>query len=181
MAATTQRELAVNKDIDSVWNFVSDMSNWASKMPGYQSHEIISDDDSAWTLNVDLGPFQRSIVVDVHVVSWDSPTGVVFNIKGRYEPFTGGGTYRAEPAGTGTMIVLDFSAQPGGSMATMITPLVGPVLERIADQFSSNLAQELDGKVVEGAPAKTKTTTRRGLFKRLAQKIRAWLRSLRAG
>lgn len=180
--AATQRELAVQRDIESVWEFVQDMGNWASQMPGYISHEIIDDNDSVWTLNVDLGPFQRSIVVDVHVERWAAPSEVVFQVKGRYEPFTGGGTYRAERADTATHIHLDFHAEPGGSMAKMISPLVGPVLERIAEEFSGNLAAALGGAIAEPEPpaVELRTVRERGFFGRLAQRIAALLRPFRS-
>jgi len=143
--ADTQRELKVAQTMDHVWDFVSDMGNWASQMPGYVSHETSTENDSVWTLNVDIGPFQREIVVDVHVVRWASPSQVDFEVKGRYEPFSGGGAFRAEPSGETTEIMLAFNAEPSGSMAKMITPLVGPVLERLANQFTFNLGNALGG------------------------------------
>jgi len=172
--AATQREFSVEPAIADVWDFVSDMGNWASQMPGYVSHETISVDDSAWTLNVDLGPFSRTIVVDVHVSEWRKPHEVIFEVKGRYEPFSGGGRYKAESAGSGTRIALDFHAEPGGSMAKIISPLVGPVLESIASEFSKNLAQALGG----ACATQTDVPKRQdGFFKRLWMRVQAWLRA----
>lgn len=176
--ASTQRVFTVQRDLDQVWAFVSDMGNWAAQMPGYQSHEMINADDSAWTLNVDLGPFQRSIVVDVHVSRWQAPNEVDFEVKGRYEPFTGSGAFRAARDGSRTRITLDFGAEPGGSMARMIAPLVGPVLERVAGEFSANLASALGGEAEEAAGEADAPPVQRGFAQRVASFFRALRRKL---
>lgn len=177
--AATQRDLQVGQPIGQVWNFVSDMGNWATQMPGYVSHEAINADDSAWTLNVDLGPFQRSVIVDVRVVRWAEPSAVDFEIKGRYEPFSGSGTYRAEPTGEGVRIHLAFEAEPSGSMAKMITPFVGPVLERTADQFSHNLGNALGGAIVV-TDREVPSEAHPGLLRRIAQRLAAFIRTITA-
>lgn len=182
--ASTSKEFEVSRDINKVWEFVSDMGNWASQMPGYVSHESSSADDSAWTLNVDLGPFSRSIVVDVHVSQWNSPGEVVFGVKGRYEPFTGGGVYRARETAGGTAIVLDFHAEPGGSMAKIIAPMVGPVLERVANEFSANLKAALEGgteAAASPAPQASASGMRRAgqegnWLQRLLRRLKTWFR-----
>lgn len=176
--AATQREFRVRQPMDQVWDFVSDMGNWAEQMPGYVSHEIINEVDSAWTLEVDIGPFQRSIVVDVHVLRWGSPSTVDFTVKGRYEPFSGGGTYRSEPVGEDTRIELAFSAEPSGSMARMISPLVGPVLERIADQFSTNLGNALGGALEQEKTTVDEEQAVPSMLQRLKRRLVALLRSL---
>ena len=176
--ASIVKEFEVSQDIRTVWEFVSDMGNWASQMPGYQSHETSGPDDSAWTLNVDLGPFQRSIVVDVHVSNWSSPDEVAFDVNGRYEPFTGGGVYRAQALPDGTAITLDFHAEPGGSMAKIITPLVGPVLARVAGEFSANLKTAMEGGPPRTAsrPAGDGTGDREaGFWQRLLLRLRRLL------
>lgn len=146
MAATT-REIVVDRDIAAVWAFVGDMANWARQMPGYVSHEQRDNDHSTWTLQVNLGPFQRPVVVDVRVGKWQAPSLVEFDVAGATEPFTGGGRYHAEAVANGTRITLEFHAEPGGAMARMVSGLVGPVLERIAEEFSANLRQALQPQI----------------------------------
>lgn len=179
--ASTKREFDVVREIHAVWDFVSDMANWASQMPGYVSHEASSADDSAWTLNVDLGPFQRSIVVDVHVSKWSAPNEVTFDVKGRYEPFTGGGVYRAEALDTGTRITLDFHAEPGGSMARIISPLVGPVLEHVANDFSKNLSVALGGRLeaTDDSRSSLESKPSLGFFQRMINRIKVLFMSNR--
>ncbi len=143
--AFAERSFHVATNIDDAWDFVSDMGNWATQMPGYLSHEELDRDRSIWRLQVDFGPFQRQVAVAIEVTEWNAPTSVTFEIAGKTEPFTGGGRYEATSDGDRTDIVLTFNAEPGGAMAKMINALAGPVLERVADQFSTNLRLAIDG------------------------------------
>lgn len=139
-----RRELNVTRNAPHVWSFVREMGNWASLMPGYISHEHLGDDDSLWTLQVDIGPFKRPVAIDVHVLLWDEPHHVAFEIKGRHDPFRGSGTFTSEEFGHDTRITLEFRAEPTGSMAKLLVPLIPPILRRVADHFTANLQQALD-------------------------------------
>ncbi len=150
---SVERELVVDSDPHAVWAFVKDMGNWASQMPGYISHELLNEDDSVWTLQVNFGPFARPVVIDVHVTEWVAPSQVSFEVKGRSDPFRGSGAFVARANETGTAISLQFGAEGTGSMAKMITAMVPPVLNYIGDGFSANLAKALNESVpAERAP-----------------------------
>lgn len=141
---SVQKELKVKREIEPVWSFVRDMGNWANQMPGYVSHENVNDNDSTWTLQVNMGPFTRPVVMDVHVMRWTPPTEVEFTLKGRFDPFHGGGLFRAKKVEDGTQILLDFNAEATGSMGKILTAMAIPVLKQVAEQFSENLARALD-------------------------------------
>lgn len=138
-----QRTFQVDRPIDDIWVFVKDINNWAVQMPGYISHEVLDEKRSSWTVQVNLGPFKRPIVIDIEVTNWLQPSEVKFNLRGRSEPFHGGGRYRAEALEVSTVVTLEFEAEPLGAMAQMIEGLGRPVLERVANEFSLNLANAL--------------------------------------
>jgi carbon monoxide dehydrogenase subunit G len=173
--SSVQRELVVDKDPQAVWEFVKDMGNWASQMPGYMSHELLNDDESVWTLQVNFGPFARPVIVDVHVTQWTAPSQVSFEVKGRSDPFRGSGIFLARETQSGTAISLQFGAEGTGSMAKMISAMIPPVLDYIGDGFSANLASALK----EGRPAE-RTPPRgvgfREIWRRLLQQVLAFLR-----
>lgn len=147
-----QKELTVRRDIGGVWEFVRDMGNWASQMPGYVSHELVDDNTSVWTLQVNMGPFTRPVVMDVNVLRWTPPGEVEFVLKGRFDPFHGGGMFKATEAEQGTHILLDFTAEATGSMGKVLTAMAIPVLRKVAEQFSGNLAGVLGGAIDDDAP-----------------------------
>lgn len=140
---TVEKELLVSQDIERVWLFVRDMGNWANQMPGYVSHEQLNDHESMWELQVNMGPFTRPVIMDVRVLEWVPPMEVRFDLKGRFDPFHGRGAFRAEPRESGTHINLEFGAEATGSMGKVLTAMAGPVLKKLAEQFSVNLAKVL--------------------------------------
>jgi carbon monoxide dehydrogenase subunit G len=50
VAYTTTMSLPV----ETVWDFVKDMNNWAPFLTGYQRHEMLNETDSVWTLKGDV-------------------------------------------------------------------------------------------------------------------------------
>lgn len=149
---TVERLLEVSKSQQEVWSFVRDMGNWASQMPGYQSHEIVNDDQSVWTVQLNVGPFTRPCIMEVFVTQWAEPAEVIFTVKGRFDPFRGEGRFLSEAREGGCAIALNFGVEGTGSMAKVISAMAAPVLTKVADQFVQNLAQVIGGDL-QAAPA----------------------------
>ena len=89
--------------IETIWDFVKEMDNWADLVTGYQSHEKQSDEDSTWMLKGDLGPMSRMLKLQVHITEWRGPERVTFELKGINENMDGHGifelsTYEEEAA-----------------------------------------------------------------------------------
>jgi carbon monoxide dehydrogenase subunit G len=157
------------------------MGNWARQMPGYISHETVNENVSVWTVLVNLGPFQRPVVVDVDVTRWSPPSDVFFKIKGRVEPFRGGGRFHTEPRDACTTITLQFEAEATGPMAIMLTGLARPVLERVANEFTSNLNAALNGSNGESLSVPRTVTMMQTVAKRSwFQRLTAWWRGQRS-
>jgi carbon monoxide dehydrogenase subunit G len=77
---------------EAVWDFVKDMNNWAPYLTGYQTHEILSDTDSIWTLKGDVGVLARVVKLKAHVTEWNGPERVSFTLTGLNEQVDGDGT-----------------------------------------------------------------------------------------
>jgi carbon monoxide dehydrogenase subunit G len=78
--------------VETVWDFVKDMNNWAPFLTGYQKHEMLSETDSVWTLKGDVGILSRVVELKVHVTEWNGPERVSFELVGLNEEVEGGGT-----------------------------------------------------------------------------------------
>lgn len=83
--------------VETIWEFVRDMDNWAEFVAGYQSHEKVSEDDSVWVLKGDVGMVTRIVEFNVHVEEWAGPHRVVFSLEGVNEPMQGSGIFLLEP------------------------------------------------------------------------------------
>ncbi len=83
--------------VDTIWEFIKDMDNWAHFLTGYQSHEKQSETDSIWVLKGDVGVLSRVLKFQVHVSEWNGPSRVVFQLKGINELMEGDGCFELEP------------------------------------------------------------------------------------
>lgn len=110
--------------VETIWEFVHEMDNWATFVTGYQSHTKENEKDSTWVLKGDVGVLARTVKFAVHIEEWTPPTRVTFTLKGVNEPMNGSGTF-----------VLERYEEPGGAPALPAAPQPGGfsrLLERIA-------------------------------------------------
>lgn len=86
-----------------IWDFVKDIDNWASFIMGYQSHVIVDDRHSSWTVRGEVGVLARTVGLDVTITEWLEPQCVRFQLEGTTERFDGDGAFligaAAQPEG----------------------------------------------------------------------------------
>ena len=82
--------------VETIWDFVKEMDNWAEYVTGYQSHEKQSETDSVWVLKGDVGVMARVLKFHVHITEWSGPSRVSFELKGLNEPMEGSGSFELE-------------------------------------------------------------------------------------
>jgi carbon monoxide dehydrogenase subunit G len=109
--------------VQTVWEFVQEMDNWARFVVGYQSHEKQSETDSTWVLKGDVGMLARTVKFAVHIEEWNAPSRVSFSLDGLNEPMKGSGTFVLEPYEDASLAV---SAPPPAK------GLVARILEGVA-------------------------------------------------
>jgi carbon monoxide dehydrogenase subunit G len=74
-----------------IWEFVKDVNNWAPFLTGYQTHEILDETDSVWTLKGDVGILSRVVKLQAHITEWVDQERVAFTLTGLNEKVDGGG------------------------------------------------------------------------------------------
>lgn len=79
--------------IETIWEFVREMDNWAAFMTGYQRHEKLNNTDSTWTLKGDVGVLARTVEFRVHITEWSGPGRVAFTLSGVNEQLEGEGSF----------------------------------------------------------------------------------------
>ena len=82
--------------VPAIWDFVSEMDNWAPLLTGYQTHEKQSESESVWTLKGDVGSLTRTVQFQVSITEWAGPERVTFLLKGLNEAIEGGGEFYLE-------------------------------------------------------------------------------------
>lgn len=121
--ASVQYSTTAKLPVESIWQFVRDMDNWAEYLTGYQSHERHGEDDSTWVLKGDVGSLTRTLRFEVHVEEWAGPERVRFRLRGVNEPMEGSGRFlmeRYEEAGD--------SAAPPPPARGLLQRLLEPVI-----------------------------------------------------
>lgn len=150
----TEQSAVVSRGIADVWDYVQDISRWASIMPGYRECEIIDADDSRWTLKVGVGGMVRTVKVHVHVDAWNGPGTVHFTYRLAGDPVQGGGTYTAVETAPGqTTITLNVRVEGSGPMAPMWEAMGRPLLPTFARAFAEQLRDEIEKAVAPAAGA----------------------------
>lgn len=74
-----------------VWDFIKDMNHWAPFLTGYQTHEIVDETDSIWTLKGDVGILSRMVKLQAHITEWVDEQRISFTLTGLNEKVDGGG------------------------------------------------------------------------------------------
>jgi carbon monoxide dehydrogenase subunit G len=85
-----------------LWDYVNDVSNWASEVPGYVSHEELGPDEFLWTIQGEIGVLSRLVQLRVRVTERTEPLTVAFAFEGVNEQVTGSGMFRSVPADHGS-------------------------------------------------------------------------------
>ncbi|MFI5296582.1 MAG: CoxG family protein [Polyangiales bacterium] len=127
---------------ETIWNFVKDMNNWAPFLTGYQSHEVLNETDSIWTLKGDVGVLVRSIRMKVHITEWNGPERVSFTLTGLNEEMEGGGTFVM-----------------GRVVATATSALAKPIPPGIFRRFIDAIFRFFFRKLHGGGPARSKVAS----------------------
>lgn len=109
---------------EAVWDFVKDMNNWAPYLTGYQTHEILSETDSIWTLKGDVGVLARVVKLKAHVTEWNGPARVSFTLTGLNEAVDGEGTLEMETAEAQALAPATPPAAPTGSWFSRLVAAV---------------------------------------------------------
>ncbi|CAM3826963.1 hypothetical protein GCM10009865_26590 [Aeromicrobium ponti] len=145
-------QAGVNVPIGEIWNFVSDIGNWAPLVPGYITHEVLSDKESTWSFKSDMGILKKKIELKVDITSWQEPTKVTFNLTGLNERFTGHGYFLAAKGSNNRNLMtgaLDIKAE--GMMAKVANSLLNTSLPEITAELTEAVAAKLEQEYKEHA------------------------------
>ena len=131
----------------TVWDFVRDINNWAPLTRGYQTHDILNERESVWTVKGDLGPISRVTKFHVTITDWVEGERVAFTVRGLNEPINGQGAIQlaegTEPSST--QIRGDATIEMGGSLGPVVNHLIVPFVEEGADELVTKIIISVTG------------------------------------
>lgn len=133
---STAVEVEVAAPIAEAWRFVTDFSNWATLMPGYQSHQPMDGLISIWTLKSDAGIFQRTVLFRVDITERQEPERIAFLLTAASENLEGSGSFTARAVSAHqTAVTLQLSM----SMKGMLAPVGNALLEKMLPRDAQTL------------------------------------------
>jgi carbon monoxide dehydrogenase subunit G len=154
----TEQSLLIEAPIESVWQYVKDIRQWANLFPGCKDCTVINDNDSRWLLKVGAGGLVRIVNVLVHIDKWNGPERVDFSFKLDGDPVEGNGSYVASSSGSQTTAIQLIVRVAGtGAMAPMWEAMSRPLLPQLAKTFASKLKNEIETTARLAPPAAAET------------------------
>jgi carbon monoxide dehydrogenase subunit G len=144
----TDHRFEIDAPIGEVWAYASDIGNWASGMPGYESFEAVDELRSNWVLKVALGALTKRIQLNVTITHRHEPDQITFELQGASDPVEGRGTFTAAVETPAlTSVVVSLAIWGNGPMAATMEAMSRPVVPRmtrvVSDAFKA--AVELTG------------------------------------
>jgi carbon monoxide dehydrogenase subunit G len=166
----TDHRFVVEAPLGDVWSYVSEIGNWASSMPGYQSFEETDERHSTWVLKVALGALTRTMRLNVTIDDEREPDFISFSLDGANDPVSGRGSFAATATGPGqTSVVVALAIAGSGPMAGTMEAMSRPIVPRMTRAVSESLKQAIEAS--SAAPAPTPAPRRRWW-----SRWRLWLR-----
>ena len=141
-AGTHKVEVPLN--IQTIWDFVQDMNNWAPLVPGYIEHKILSEKQSTWAFKGDLGFMKKTVKLQIDIKEWNEPSEVTFDLKGLSDNFNGGGYFKAEKIDEQTTAMTGhLEIKAGGMMGAMVNQILVSFVPKTAEELTNNIVAEL--------------------------------------
>lgn len=140
-------EITISVPISEVWDFVKDMDNWAPLLPGYISHEKITEHQSNWTFRETVGILKKKISLQVTIREWIEPSRVSFELKGINENLNGNGYFTAEALEqnrTKMTGYLEMNAE--GTLAPVLNAVMKTSLPKSGEELTRAIAKKLTDK-----------------------------------
>lgn len=142
--ATGTHVVEVPVAVEKVWDYVSDMEKWAKLVPGYRSHNMITDNQSTWKFEGSVGVIKKSAEVQIDILEWQAPNKVTFELKGLTDNFAGNGYFLAEKIDdTNTRMTGFLDVKAGGLASAVLNPILKPVVPKATQMLTDRVANAI--------------------------------------
>lgn len=124
---------------DQTWNYMTDMENFASHLPGFVAYEEVDEVTSLWTVKIDLSKFSKELTFEVEVLEEEYPTAE-FTLDPLDQPADANGSVAFAPDSDDTTeMTLSVESEASGRMAPVLNKVIGKALDMTSERFMENL------------------------------------------
>ncbi|MCM3386997.1 SRPBCC family protein [Ureibacillus chungkukjangi] len=130
-------------EVQVVWDYVSNLENWAPTVPAYKEHKIISEKQSIWTFEGSVKGIKKTIQAQVDITEWEEPSNIKFELKGVSDNFTGSGQFTAEELNGKTTMKCTVEVRAGGISGAVLTPVIKWAVPKVASRLTESIARKI--------------------------------------
>ena len=130
-------------DVQVVWDYVSNLENWAPTVPAYKEHKSINDKQSIWIFEGNVKGIKKTIQAQVDISEWNEPSNIKFELKGLSDNFTGSGHFTAEEVNGKTTMTCTVEVHAGGISGVMLTPIIKLAVPKVASRLTESIARKI--------------------------------------
>ncbi len=142
--ATTTYKTNITAPNEKVWQFVSNIENWASLVPGYRKHTMLNDKQSTWTFSGTVAGMTKTVEVQIDITDWEEPSKIGFALQGLSDKFTGAGYFEATPvSATTTDMTMNLELKAGGIAGVALNPIFKIALPLAAEKLAGRVVTKI--------------------------------------
>lgn len=141
--AQASHSVKVPADISTVWDFVSNIEQWATLVPAYKEHEAVDQNKSIWTFEGSMKGIKKTVKLELNITELTEPSHIKFELKGLTENFSGSGQFQAEEVDGGTLMTSTVEVNPGGLTGAVLTPMIKLVLPKVTTRLTEKIARTI--------------------------------------
>lgn len=141
--AIASHSVVIPSSVETVWEYVSKIENWATMVPAYKEHEQIDEQKSVWTFEGNFKGLKKTVKMELNITEFDEPSIIRFELKGLTDNFTGSGRFTAEEIAGETTMTGTIEVNAGGLTGAMLTPVIKMVLPKVTTRLTEKMARQI--------------------------------------
>jgi carbon monoxide dehydrogenase subunit G len=135
----TNKTFRVDAPADETWEYLTEMENFASHLPGFVRYEQEDETTSLWTVKIDLAMFSKELTFEVNVHEEEYPVAA-FTLDPIDQPADAKGSVEFDAVDESTTEVqLHIDGEATGRMSPFLNKVIGKALENVSESFVENL------------------------------------------
>ncbi|MFD1205242.1 CoxG family protein [Sporosarcina contaminans] len=142
--AIASHSVIIPASVENVWNYVSQIENWATMVPAYKEHEQIDEHKSVWTFEGNFKGLKKTVKMELNITEFHEPSMIRFELNGITDNFTGSGEFTAEETDGKTTMLGTLEVNAGGLAGAVLSPVIKMVLPKVTTRLTEKIARQIN-------------------------------------
>ena len=133
----------VEASIEKVWQFLRDMKQVGSCVPGCEGVCIVNEKDTDWKVKVSFGPFSKTIIMRAHTIFENPPNKGEWTATGN-DLYTKGSVELRTLSKNKTEVTYWSSVSANGILARLAEPIIKLKISADATEFAECVKRKVE-------------------------------------